>query len=83
MQWRDPFTGIFAVLYPMFFATVAFLMFRVNGGGEALLYAALGVATVLVLRTMSRRWREEPEEDVAEAPYGPRAAPPAPGGRPE
>ena len=40
MQWRDPFTGIFAVLYPMFFATVAFLMFRVNGGAGALLYAA-------------------------------------------
>jgi cytochrome d ubiquinol oxidase subunit I len=35
------------------------------------LYVVLGVATVLTLRAMSRRWRaaEEPEED---APYGPR-----------
>src|SRR3954462_2029775 len=46
MQWRDPFTGIFAVLYPMFFATVAFLMFRVNGGAGALLYAALGAGVM-------------------------------------
>ena len=43
-----------------------------------LLYTVLGVATVLVLRAMSRRWREA---DVAEAdvPYGPR--PSAAGGR--
>jgi cytochrome d ubiquinol oxidase subunit I len=42
-----------------------------------LLYTALGVATVVVLRAMSRRWREAeiPETDV---PYGPR--PSAPGG---
>src|SRR3954462_1286489 len=46
MQWRDPFTGIFAVLYPMFFATVAFLMFRVHGGATALLYAALGAGVM-------------------------------------
>jgi cytochrome d ubiquinol oxidase subunit I len=38
-----------------------------------LLYIALGVATVFVLRAMSRRWREG---DVSEAdvPYGPRPA---------
>jgi ABC-2 type transport system permease protein len=46
MQWRDPFTGIFAVLYPMFFATVAFLMFRVHGGATSLLYAALGAGVM-------------------------------------
>src|SRR5262249_27427971 len=46
MQWRDPFTGIFAVLYPMFFATVAFLMFRINGGATSLLYAALGAGVM-------------------------------------
>ena len=44
MQWRDPFTGIFAVLYPMFFATVAFLMFRIHGG-----------AAVAALRRARRR----------------------------
>jgi cytochrome bd ubiquinol oxidase subunit I len=39
------------------------------------LYAALGVVAVAVLRGMSRRWREEPAEDV-DAPYSP---PPAKG----
>jgi cytochrome d ubiquinol oxidase subunit I len=40
-----------------------------------LLYTALGIATVVVLRTMSRRWREAeiPETDV---PYGPRSTAP-------
>ncbi len=32
-------------------------------------YTALGVATVLVLRAMARRWRSADEVDV---PYGPR-----------
>jgi cytochrome d ubiquinol oxidase subunit I len=36
-----------------------------------LLYTALGIATVLVLRTMARRWRAGAEVDV---PYGPRPA---------
>jgi cytochrome d ubiquinol oxidase subunit I len=40
------------------------------------LYVALGVALVVVLRAMSRRWREADERDV-EVPYGPDAGPPA------
>ena len=36
------------------------------------LYAALGTATVLILRRMARRWREEGGDPV-EVPYGPRA----------
>src|SRR5690349_14794061 len=41
------------------------------------LYAVLGTATVLVLRTMSRRWRSAGEAEV-EVPYGPsEPAPPA------
>jgi hypothetical protein len=36
------------------------------------LYAALGTATVLVLRAMARRWREAEDVDV---PYGPRPEP--------
>ncbi|HEY8502105.1 MAG TPA: cytochrome ubiquinol oxidase subunit I, partial [Solirubrobacterales bacterium] len=39
--------------------------------GVIVLYAGLGAGTVLVLRAMSRRWREEGETDEAEAPYGP------------
>src|SRR5215208_217791 len=34
------------------------------------IYAVLGTATLLVLRTMSRRWREAGEAEV-EVPYGP------------
>jgi cytochrome d ubiquinol oxidase subunit I len=41
-----------------------------------LLYIALGIATVIVLRAMSRRWREAdvPDTDV---PYGPRSGAPS------
>jgi len=35
------------------------------------LYAALGAATVWVLRSMSRRWRESGEDEPAGIPYGP------------
>ena len=38
------------------------------------LYAALGTATVLILRRMARRWREEGEESVG-VPYGPPVGP--------
>jgi cytochrome d ubiquinol oxidase subunit I len=38
------------------------------------LYTALAVATVLVLRTMARRWREGTVDD-SDVPYGPAAAP--------
>lgn len=46
MLWRDPFTGVFQVLYPMFFATVSFLMFRAGASAESLLYAALGAGVM-------------------------------------
>ena len=39
------------------------------------LYVALGATLVVVLRAMSRRWREADEQDV-EVPYGPDAGPP-------
>jgi cytochrome d ubiquinol oxidase subunit I len=41
------------------------------------LYAALGVATVLILRTMAHRWRTA-EIAEAEVPYGPSEPPPRP-----
>ena len=45
------------------------------------LYAVLGTATVLILRTMSRRWRSAGEVEV-EVPYGPSdPAPPAAEGK--
>jgi cytochrome d ubiquinol oxidase subunit I len=40
-----------------------------------ILYAALGTAAILVLRGMSRRWREDGEGGEAETPYGPAATP--------
>jgi cytochrome d ubiquinol oxidase subunit I len=44
--------------------------------GVAVLYTALGLSTVLVLRAMSRRFRaqeaREAEEDDSDSPYGPR-----------
>jgi cytochrome bd ubiquinol oxidase subunit I len=45
----------------------------VSLGVVFVVYAALGTATVVVLRAMSRRWREA---DDVEVPYGPRPAAP-------
>jgi cytochrome bd ubiquinol oxidase subunit I len=45
----------------------------------AALYLALGVTTILVLRGMSRRWREAKEADESEVPYGPRGPAPTDG----
>ena len=35
------------------------------------LYAVVGVTTILVLRGMSRRWREAGESPESDVPYGP------------
>jgi cytochrome d ubiquinol oxidase subunit I len=40
------------------------------------LYAVLGAALVITLRSMARRWREADAED-ADGPYGPSAGVPA------
>jgi cytochrome bd ubiquinol oxidase subunit I len=50
---------------------------EVSLAAVVVLYTALGVATVLVLRAMARRWRAAALDDV-EVPYGPRAARPEP-----
>jgi hypothetical protein len=47
----------------------------VTFGLAVALYAALGVATVFILRSMARRWREGGVAD-GEVPYGPREAAP-------
>jgi ABC-2 type transport system permease protein len=46
MLSRSAFDGLLGILYPLFFATVAFFMFRAGGGGETLLYASLGAAVM-------------------------------------
>ena len=43
-----------------------------------LLYAGLGVTTILVLRLMSRRFRAQPRFDESDAPYGPSDIPGGP-----
>jgi cytochrome d ubiquinol oxidase subunit I len=42
----------------------------VTFGASLVIYTVLGVATVLILRTMSRRWRSAGAEEVS-VPYGP------------
>jgi cytochrome bd ubiquinol oxidase subunit I len=49
----------------------------VSLGVVVVLYTALGIATVLVLRAMTRRWRAT-ETDEVDVPYGPRPAAPEP-----
>jgi ABC-2 type transport system permease protein len=43
---RSPFEGIGQVIYPLFFATVAFFIFRASDSPRTLLYAALGSAVM-------------------------------------
>ena len=47
------------------------------------LYLALAATVVWVLRTMSRRFREQAEEDDRDVPYGPRELPPEADREPE
>jgi ABC-2 type transport system permease protein len=46
MLARSSFDGLLGILYPLFFATVAFFMFRAGGGESTLLYASLGAAVM-------------------------------------
>jgi ABC-2 type transport system permease protein len=43
---RSSFDSFLAILWPLFFATVAFFMFRQGGDPEALIYAGLGAAVM-------------------------------------
>jgi ABC-2 type transport system permease protein len=49
---RSSFNGVLAILYPLFFATVAFLMYRA-GSPDALLYASLGASVMGVWGAVS------------------------------
>src|SRR5499426_3600039 len=46
MIMRSPFDGFGNVLYPLFFATTALLVFRAGASPRTLLYAALGAAVM-------------------------------------
>jgi ABC-2 type transport system permease protein len=46
MLSRSAFDGLLGVVWPLFFATVAFFMFRAGAGGETLLYASLGASVM-------------------------------------
>ena len=47
-----------------------------------IVYAVLGVATVVILRMLARRWRQGPQDEPeTDVPYGPPAEPRAPTGR--
>ena len=46
MLTRSSFDGLLGVLWPLFFATVAFFMFRAGAGGETLVYVSFGAAVM-------------------------------------
>jgi ABC-2 type transport system permease protein len=46
MMMRSAFNGVLSVVWPMFFATTAFLMFRVGHDPHTLLYASLGASVM-------------------------------------
>lgn len=46
MNMRSSFDGLLGVLYPLFFALVAFFMFRAGAGGESLVFASFGAAVM-------------------------------------
>ncbi len=46
MLTRSAFDGLPGIDYPLFLATVAFLMFRAGHGPHTLLYASIGAAAL-------------------------------------
>ena len=50
---RSAFDGVLNVLWPLFFATTAFLMYRVSGDQRTLLYASLGASVMGVWSSTS------------------------------
>ena len=46
MIMRSPFDGIGNVIYPLFFATVAFFVFRAGHSPRTLVYASFGAAVM-------------------------------------
>ena len=46
MLTRSAFDGLLGIMWPLFFATVSFFMFRAGAGGETLVYASFGAAVM-------------------------------------
>ena len=53
MLARSAFDGILGILWPLFFATIAFLMYGLNGDDESLLYAGIGASVLGVWSSVS------------------------------
>ena len=53
MIMRSPFDGIGNVIYPLFFATTAFFVFRAGNSPRTLIYASLGAAVMGVWSSTS------------------------------
>jgi ABC-2 type transport system permease protein len=75
---RSPFEGLFQIIWPLFFATVAFLMFRAGDDPKTLLYASLGSAVMGMWSATSttaggamqrERWHGTLEALVASPPH--------------
>jgi ABC-2 type transport system permease protein len=75
---RSPFEGLFQIIWPLFFATVAFLMFRAGTDPKTLLYASLGAAVMGMWSATSttasgamqrERWHGTLEALVASPPH--------------
>ena len=54
MMAVSAFDGIFQVIWPLFFATTAFLVYRQNGDPASLVYAGLGSAVMGTWSTIAR-----------------------------
>ena len=50
---RSAFDGILGVLWPLFFATIAFLMYRIASDDRTLLYAAVGASVMGIWSSVS------------------------------
>jgi ABC-2 type transport system permease protein len=75
---RSPFEGVGQVIYPLFFATVAFFIFRASESPRTLLYAAVGSAVMGMWSATSttagnamqrERWHGTLESLVATPPH--------------
>src|SRR4051794_205525 len=53
MIMRSPFDGFGNVIYPLFFATGAFFIFRAASSPRTLIYAPLGVAVMVMWSSVS------------------------------